>query len=241
MQDADQYRVKTMITTQQIYRIGRWLAIINCATPLIAVLGAYAIGLWQQVIPVCNPFLDGCLSISRAARTGDAIFWFRGLMLPLVPLFAAYWLMQVYWLKQLVGRHTRELTTILWLGLASAFALLLYVNFLGSEGDFYRFMRRQGVMFYFGLAGLAQLYSLYVLNKFKPDIDKALQRRLRWQWGFVIGQWVLGLSSVIATILLPEYEYQISNAIEWQFALLMVGFYGVSGFIWHHWLVERTG
>lgn len=221
-----------MITTQQIYRIGFWLAVVNCVTPLIAVVGAYAIGLLQQVVPVCNPFLDGCLSISRAARTGDAIFWFRGLMLPLVPLFAAYWVMQVYWLRQLLGRHTWHLTTIYWLGLASSLALLLYVNFLGSEGDFYRFMRRQGVMFYFGFAGLAQLFSLYIISKFKPVIDKPLQRKLRWQWGFVGGQWLLGLLSVIATALRPQYEYQISNAIEWQFALLMVGFYGVSARIW---------
>ena len=221
-----------MITTQQIYRIGCWLAIVNCITPLIAVIGAYSIGLLQQVVPVCNPFWEGCLSISRAARTGDAIFWFRGLMLPLVPIFAAYWFMQVYWLRQLTGRHSWQLSTIRWLGLASSLALLLYVNFLGSEGEFYRFMRRQGVMFYFGFAGLAQLFSLYVINKFKPVIDKSLQRHLRWQWGFVGGQWVLGLFSVVASALRPEYEYQISNAIEWQFALLMVGFYGVSARIW---------
>lgn len=221
-----------MLTHQQILRMGVWLAFVNCCVPLLAVVGAYAVGLQQGVVPVCNPFWEGCLTISRAARSGDAIFWFRGLMLPLVPVYAVFWTLLVYWLKRKTGRHSHEMHVILWLGYLSAVALLFYVNFLGTEGAVYGFMRRQGVMLYFGFAGLAQLYSLHVLSKYRPALTSQERFWVRWQWGFVLGQWVLGLTSVIATAWQPEHEDRIRNAIEWQFATLMVAFYGFSGLLW---------
>ncbi len=221
-----------MVTHQQVMRAGIWLALCNCGVPLIAVIGAYSIGLHQGVVPACNPFWDGCLTISRAARTGDAIFWFRGLMLPLVPVYAAFWMLLMYWLRRVLGRQVYETRVILWLGLLSALALLFYVNFLGSEGLVYGFMRRQGVMFYFGFAGLAQLYTLHVFSKYRPPLMPSARVWIRWQWGFVLGQWVLGLGSVIATAWQPEYEDRIRNAIEWQFAALMVAFYGFTALLW---------
>ncbi len=225
-----------MLTHQQIMRAGVWLALCNCCIPLMAVLGSYSIGLYQDVVPACNPFWDGCLTISRAARTGDAIFWFRGLMLPLVPVYAAFWILLVYRLRlalhRAIGRHAYETGVILWLGLLSSVALLFYVNFLGSEGLVYGFMRRQGVMLYFGFAGLAQLYTLHVLSKYRLPLTPRARMLVRWQWGFVLGQWVLGLASVLATAWQPEYEDRIRNAIEWQFAALMVAFYGLSALLW---------
>ena len=43
------------------------------------------------------------------------------------------------------------------LGVVSAFALAVYATFLGTEGDIYRFLRRYGVIVYFGFGYLAQL------------------------------------------------------------------------------------
>src|SRR5690606_41240254 len=85
---------------------------------------------------------------------------FRGLMMPLSCLLAFYWIFQRHWLEQECG-HKLIHQIILALGITSALALIVYVNFLGSDGEIYRFMRRFGVTVYFGFAMLAQLLSLY--------------------------------------------------------------------------------
>jgi hypothetical protein len=40
------------------------------------------------------------------------------------------------------------------------------------------------------------------------------------------------LLSLGITIFQPEYKYQANNILEWNFALMMTGFYAVSGIIW---------
>lgn len=213
-------------------KVACYIALVNALVPLVAVFGAYAIALWQQAAPACNPFTEGCTSISRAARSGDAIFWFRPLMMPLAPLILVYWVLQRNWLIALIGRRTRELDVILWLSVFSTLALVLYVNFLGSEGPFYNFMRRQGVMFYFGFTGIAQLLSLHVIYTHRQKIPVVLQRAIRWQWVAVVFQWVLGLASVAVSVLQLSNRSEANNVIEWWFALAMVSFYAVSVYLW---------
>jgi hypothetical protein len=204
---------------------------LNALIPLLAVFGAYGIAISQGYDAVCNPFWSGCTSISRAARYDDALFWFRGLMLPLSTLLVVYWIFQYQWLDRMVGRHWRHKAIVI-VGVISALALTLYANFLGSDGDFYRFMRRTGVTFYFGLAMLAQLLTVYSIHQHQLLLTASLKRLLRWQMFFISCQWIIGLLSLGITIFQPEYKYQANNILEWNFALMMTGFYAVSGIIW---------
>lgn len=215
----------------------RTIAWINCLLPLFAVTASYAISYSQGLVEGCVPFWHGCTSISRAARSGDAIFLFRGVMMPLVPVYLAYWWLQTRWLATLSTRR-REITTIFWLGCVSALALILYVDFLGADGSFARLMRRQGVMLYFGLAGIAQLLSLHVLHKARIQLTEP--QRLAWQiqWFAVGVQWVLGLGSILNSALQPENRTEINNALEWSFALTMVAFYAGSALAWRQFQIN---
>jgi hypothetical protein len=208
-----------------------WIAWLNAIVPLLAVVGAYIIALVQGYDASCIPFVEGCTSISRAARYDDAIFWFRGLMLPLVSLLVLYWIYHRRWLVQLVGAHYRH-TVILWLGILSALALSIYVNFLGSEGDVYRFMRRFGVTFYFGLAMLAQLLSIYSLYHVRESLTRSVNRLVTGQLFLVGAQWLIGLGSLAITIMQPDYKDQANNIMEWNFALMMTIYYAISAILW---------
>ena len=208
-----------------------WIAWLNAIVPLLAVIGAYAIALLQGYSFVCIPMLEGCTSISRAARYGDAIFWFRGLMLPLISLLVLYWIYHRRWLVQLVGAHYRH-TIILWLGILSALALLIYANFLGSDGDVYRFMRRFGVTVYFGFAMLAQLLSIYSLYRVRESLAHSVSRLVGSQLFLVGVQWLIGLGSLAITILQPDYKDQANNIMEWNFALMMTSYYAISAIMW---------
>lgn len=204
---------------------------LNAAVPLVAVLGAYIIAIYQGYDAACNPLWSGCTSISRAARYEDAIFWFRGLMLPLSTLLAIYWIFHYRWLNARIGSCRRH-TVILWIGIIAALALTFYANFLGSDGQVYRFMRRTGVTFYFGLAMLAQLLSVYSIYRHQRQQPDGLLRLVRWQFLFIVVQWTIGLISLGVTITQPDFSYQANNILEWNFALMMTGFYAVSGMIW---------
>lgn len=213
-------------------RLACAIALINAVVPLLAVCGAYAIGLAQQVVPVCNPFIEGCTSISRAARSGDAIYWFRFWMMPLAPCILVYWYLQRHWLSALVGTYTRGIASVFWLNVFAAIALLLYVDFLGSDGPFYEFMRRQGVMFYFGLTAIAQLLSIHAIYRIWPTLPRTERRAVRVQWLIVVAQWVLGLASVANSAWQPPFKSEVNNVLEWWFALFMVSYYGASVWLW---------
>jgi hypothetical protein len=217
--------------TPNTHLYNAWIAWLNALVPLVAVAGAYGLALYQGYDARCVPFVEGCTSISRAARYGDAIFLFRGLMMPLSMLLVIYWFMQWQWLNDLCDYKFLH-KVILVLGCISALALILYANFLGSEGASYRFLRRFGVTFYFGFALLAQLLSIYALEQIRHTLSDKIQRGLRWQKMLITLQWILGLTSLAVTLTQPSYKDIAENMVEWNFALIMVLFYGVSGFMW---------
>lgn len=211
--------------------MARLIAWLNTLVPFLAVAAGYAIALWQQQAPACVPFWEGCTSISRAVRNGDALFWFRGLMMPLTVLLAFYWILQRRWLNQISARQG-GFNSLVVLGTISALALGLYTNYLGSDGDFYRFMRRFGITFYFAFGLLGQLLSLRASHQVRNALPAPVRRWLRCQWVLVVWQWLLGLASLTISIVQPENKYEAHNIVEWHFALAMTGFYMFSAFIW---------
>jgi hypothetical protein len=220
--------------------LSRLIGWLNTLIPVLAVVVGYQIAISQQVAEACMPLLEGCTSISRAVRNGDALFWFRLWMMPLSMLLVFYWVLQYRWLEGLLGSRRRH-RVILILGAISALALVLYANFLGSQGDFYRFMRSFGVTFYFAFAGLAQLLSLQSLRTAPEAFIGTALGLLRTLWVLVIAQWLIGLISLSITITQPANKFVLENIVEWNFALAMISFYAISAELWHRRPVKRPG
>ena len=55
--------------------------------PIVAVHFAYWLNL-QHGLEGCNPYWDGCLSVSRAVRSGPGLAWFKALSVPMAGLMA---------------------------------------------------------------------------------------------------------------------------------------------------------
>ena len=135
------------------------LPFVAGALPLLATLIAYTLSVRLGLIDPCNPFLDGCTSISRAARHALPNHLFRALLLPAAVLQGLCWLLCAAWLRGLGAAPTRKLRALPWLGLAATLFLVLYGTFLGTEGTAYRWMRRYGVVVYFGATCIAMLIA----------------------------------------------------------------------------------
>ena len=196
--------------------------------PVAAVFVAYALNRYTgtDLEPrfICNPYIDGCVSISRAVRSGPGLHLFRAVMLPCAMLSFISWAMVRDWLLCIDACRSRRAAAVFWLGAVGALFLVLYVTWLGTEGEWYRWLRRYGVTVYFGGTSLAQLLLVWVLW---PQRVRLAEGRLRGLVGaltsLVALQWFLGVASVAKRLLLddPDLVDRIENLIEWYYGLPM--------------------
>lgn len=79
------------------------LALLAGLLPLVGALAAWAVSTQQQLIPACNPFFEGCVSVSRAARVGLPNLIFQAAMVPAATLQGLVWLLAARWLRAELG------------------------------------------------------------------------------------------------------------------------------------------
>jgi hypothetical protein len=197
-------------------------------------LAAVHLAWWLSVqhghIPACVPYWDGCTSISRAARHGLGNSLFRLAVLPCALLHALDWWLARAWLRRPVRSQDVAADAMLILGVLSALALAVYTTFLGTEGDVYRFLRRYGIVVYFGFGFLAQLLFLRLAkreNKLVAGLGGAMS-------GVCLAMLALGLGNVIAGLVLVDdvLKDHLENALEWQLGLLLVGWFVLQAVLW---------
>jgi hypothetical protein len=209
-----------------------WLPLACALIPVIAVHVAWWLSLRDGHIPFCIPYLEGCTSISRAARHGLGNHVFQFLMLPCAVLQMLFWASARGWLAQ-VHPDPRAGVSLPWLGLIAGVFLILYANFLGTEGEIYRLLRRYGVIVYFAMTYLAQLALLRRL----PGL--ALPRGA-WRVGVAICMVMLafGILSTWASASLDDRAFKdaVENVLEWNLGVLLTCW-----FLLMAWLYRRVG
>ena len=204
-------------------RIPLWpLPLLLTLSFLVAAHAAYLLSIQDGHVPACVPYVDGCVSISRAARHGWGNHLFQLLAIPCAVLHALVWWLARHWLRG--GR------AMLVLGVLSAIALAVYATFLGTEGEAYRFLRRYGVVVYFGFGYLAQLALMR-----RASLTKALPAGVIATMSWIsIAMLGLGVANVVAGLVVdaPSAKDRWENVFEWWLGLLMVGWYAVLASGW---------
>lgn len=213
----------------------RLLPLLTGFAPIFAAHVAYFIGVRAGVLVACNPYVDGCTSISATGRYPPGSFLFKGIMMPESILMAAYWLFSVAWLRALersAGRDRASGILIAVFGLTGALFLIVYLTFLGSQGPFYDFMRRFGVYFYFAFTVVAQL----ILASKVLSVSSALHipkvvRITKYQLGLALVPFAIGILNLVLKNVLEDATSP-ERIIEWIFALLMHCYFLLSYFSW---------
>jgi hypothetical protein len=206
------------------------LAALAGLLPLLAALLALWLSIRTGLIPSCNPFLDGCVSVSRAARHGLPNHVFRALMLPAATLQGIVWLLVARWLRSGLGQRPGVRALAL-LGPVAAVALVLYVTFLGTEGPIYRALRQYGTVVYFGFTCLSLLLAGGLVQKLAQTQRLALPRLLEWAMlGLAALLVALGIgNSIVAALFDDEVKGRIENVTEWWGSLIFVlGFLAIA-------------
>jgi hypothetical protein len=205
-----------------------YIALLAGLLPIVAVHAAYLVNFQSDagLLPEyrCMPYVDGCVSVSRAARSGPGLLLFRWLMLPSAALLLLCWHNVHSWLSGLqVGTAVRR-RWIAGLGVAGAAFLVLYVTALGHDSDWYNWQRRYGVTIYFGGTALAQLLLVWVLWPLRRQLSEGrLRRPIGWLTALISLQWVLGVFSSVKRFIFadPGLVDRLENLTEWWFALPM--------------------
>lgn len=195
---------------------------------LIAAHLAWLLSVQAGYVPFCNPYWDGCTSISRAARHGLGNHLFRLMMVPCAVLQGLHWWSARHWLR-LQRPGVNGGGSLLPLGVVAALSLAVYATFLGTEGDVYRFLRRYGVIFYFASSYLAQLVFLRQLRRrglaqgVSPGIMLAI----------CLTMLLLGvINAVLNAVASEQLKDVMENALEWQFGILLVAWFFAQAWLW---------
>jgi hypothetical protein len=201
--------------------------------PLLGTAIAFQLAVAQGQFAACNPFLDGCVSISRAARHDLPNILFRALLLPAATLQGLTWLLTPRWLAG-IGAPTDRLQRFLpWLGVVAALALILYGSFLGTDGSGYRLMRRYGINLYFGFTCIAMLIVAGALQAAERVRG---QRRLasRGLYALVACLPLLGIVNSLRTLYLDDEarQYAVGNVTEWWGGTIFTLYFVVVALLW---------
>jgi len=206
-----------------------WLLPLIAGTlPALGALVAWLLSVHLELIPACNPFLEGCVSISRAARYELPNHLFRACALPGAALQALTWVLCGAWLKGLGAVVDRPLKLLPILGVLAGAFLVLYGTFLGTEGEAYRWMRRYGVIVYFGATCLCMVICAGHLFRLRQGGWLPVKSRLdRVPLVLCVLLLVMGLVNGFSPLFTPTEQVQdlVGNALEWNGALIFTLFF----------------
>ena len=205
------------------------LPLAVAALPFVATHVALVLSIEAGNVPGCVPYLTGCTSISRAARHGLANDLFQLVMVPVALLHALNWALARRWFAS-SHPSPRAAASLLPLGLVAAMALAVYAYALGTEGDFYQWMRRFGITFYFGCTYLAQLVFAHRLGQ----IDRPQGIEYRAMSAIAMVLLAMGITSVAASATVTDDALKdaIENVLEWNLALLMTVWFLLQARLW---------
>ena len=205
-----------------------WPLALACA--LLPVLGTH-VAWWLSVnhghIPFCIPYIEGCTSISRAARHGLGNHVFRAVMLPTAMLQILLWLAAWQWLR-LAHPKPQAGASLPLLGLLAGVFLILYATFLGTEGDIYRLLRRYGVIVYFAATYIAQLVLQRALRELPPHPSRL------GMLAVCIGMLGLGVVSTAVSALVGDegLKDRWENVLEWNLGVFLTAWFCLLAWRW---------
>lgn len=202
--------------------------------PLAGTVIAFQVAVAQGQFVSCIPFLEGCVSISRAARYDLPNVLFRAFLLPAATLQGLTWMLSARWLLAVGAPATRGQRLLPWIGVIAAIAAILYGTFLGTDGSGYRLMRRYGINFYFGFTCISMLIVAGALRSAEAARDER-RRVSRALYTLIICLPLLGIVNATRTLYLDDEasQYAVGNVTEWWGGLIFTAYFVLVAALWH--------
>jgi hypothetical protein len=180
------------------------------------------------------PYLDGGLSISRAARPYPSWLIFKPAMFLTSFLLVKYW----YLNRDIIisfNKNHRHIKKIIFFGIGSAIALTIHSIFLGIEFDnnLYKLFRRVVMLVFIIFEVAAQFYLVTTLYSFKEQLIKFINVKV-----LRLKLILVSILIVVAVVAIPIISWPgntfkfIKHALEWDYFLGVITFYLLTYFMW---------
>ena len=178
------------------------------------------------------PYIDGSLSISRAARTYPSYLLFKPGMIITAIFLIQYWISNNNLFKK-VEDFRKNNKYFLFFGVGSALFLICHSIFLGInfETDLYKFLRRFVLLGFIIFELIAQ--TLLVLNiiKIKGKILEFINIKILTLKIILVS--VLVVVAFLSAPILNSSEYiHFKHALEWNYFLGIITFYLLTFLFW---------
>jgi hypothetical protein len=214
------------------------LPLVAGLLPALGAMVALQVSIHDQLIPACNPLIEGCVSVSRAGRHGLANILFRATLLPAAALQALTWLLCARWLATRPSAPAGGARGAAWmrgLGLTAAVFLVLYGTFLGTEGPAYRWLRQYGTVVYFGFTFLCMLLLAGELHASRGASERSEHERRVSTPVYVLCWALLALglgNAMVGPWFGADMKDRIENVTEWWGALAFTLVFVLLALLW---------
>ena len=178
------------------------------------------------------PYIDGSLSISRAARTYPSYLLFKPGMIITAIILIQYWISNNNLFKK-IDDFSKKNKYFLFFGVGSALFLIAHSIFLGInfETDLYKFLRRFVLLGFIIFELIAQ--TLLVLNiiKIKGKILEFINIKILTLKIILVS--TLVVVAFLSAPILNSSEYtHFKHALEWNYFLGIITFYLLTFLFW---------
>jgi len=205
------------------------LAMACLLFPVMAIITVYLWSASAGHVPWCVPFVEGCTTISRAARPEPMNLLFRWTMLPWVGLVALYWWLSHHWLRQQVPRRRYSRYAMVGFALLGTGGVALYALHLGGDTPMAEFMRSYGGVMVFSSLAFGQLMLVIAIRGHAP-VPLGLRRGMLAVCLLLLG---MGTMTAVGNAMLAD-GYALVSAMEWNFGLVMLFFFPLTGLAWRY-------
>ena len=180
------------------------------------------------------PYLDGGLSISRAARPYPTWLIFKPAMFLTSFLLIKYWLYNrdIILSFNINYKHQNKL---IFFGVGSAIALTIHSIFLGIvfDNDLYKLFRRVIMVVFIIFEVTAQAYLVLALYSLKDKLIKYINIKVLKLKLILVSLLVLVALISIPIISMPGDKFKfLKHALEWDYFLGVITFYLLTFFMW---------
>ena len=177
------------------------------------------------------PYLDGSLSISRAARTFPQYLIFKPAMIVTAVILYYYWINN----NKLINnfKSTNVNYKFKTFGILSAIFLVIHSIFLGIKFDIqiYKFMRRVVILLFIIFEIIAQGILVYHFFKIKKKIYKLINKYILILKAILV--FILATVALLSLpILIDKGNTHFKHALEWNYFVGVIFFYLLSRLFW---------
>ena len=177
------------------------------------------------------PYLDGSLSISRAARTFPQYLIFKPSMILTAILLYYYWKNNNNLVNYMYSKNVNfKFKTF---GILSAIFLAIHSIFLGIKFDLqiYKLFRRVVLLLFIIFEIIAQGFLVYHFYKLKKNLSEFINKKILLLKVILVS--ILALVAILSLpILVTKGNTHFKHALEWNYFVGVILFYLLSRFFW---------